>query len=196
MPTGPKASRGEMKETILTAARELFSAEEYPKVTVRSIAARAGCDPGMISYYFGSKVGLFRESMSLPTDPIESILTAFGEGGPGTGERLLTVVMDVWEGVSASTNFQVLARSLLENENTLFIFRAWFDRNLFTTLANRLGGSDSKVRIQLVTGQVMGICILRFIYRFDPLATIPATQLAAYYGPLIDQQLFAPADLG
>jgi len=190
--TGPKAARGEIKDTILTAARELFSTRDYPDVTVRAIAKRAGCDAGMISYYFGSKVGVFRAAMSLPQDPVEVVATAFGDGGPGTGERVVGEVLRFWEESFATTNVQLLVRSLLENEKTLAVFREWLDRTLFTTLAHQLGTPDAKLRIQFAAGQIVGLCVLRFIYKSEPLASMPASVLVRQLGPIIDIHLFGP----
>ena len=63
---------------------------------------------------------------------------------------------------------------------------------LHVPLAQKLGDPDAKLRIQLAAGQIVGLCILRFIYQFEPLASIPAPPLARQLGPVIDIQLFGP----
>jgi AcrR family transcriptional regulator len=48
------------KEAILDAAERLFSQKGFDATSTRAIAAEAGVNMAMISYYFGSKEGLFK----------------------------------------------------------------------------------------------------------------------------------------
>src|SRR3546814_15972259 len=47
------------KQALLEAAQRLFSGRGYTEVSVRDIAADAGINPAIVSYYFGSKKPLF-----------------------------------------------------------------------------------------------------------------------------------------
>src|SRR5689334_3367338 len=47
-----------LQEKLLVAARELFSRKGFAATSTREIAAQAGCNLSLISYYFGSKEGL------------------------------------------------------------------------------------------------------------------------------------------
>ena len=47
------------REIILSAAMRLFGHKGFEGTSVREIAAEAGVNPAMISYYFGSKEKLF-----------------------------------------------------------------------------------------------------------------------------------------
>ncbi|BDQ34047.1 TetR/AcrR family transcriptional regulator [Pseudodesulfovibrio portus] len=49
------------KEIILEAGARLFAKRSFNSVGIRDIAAEAGVNSAMISYYFGGKVGLLRE---------------------------------------------------------------------------------------------------------------------------------------
>ena len=49
------------KETILRAGARLFAKRSFNSVGIRDIAAEAGVNSAMISYYFGGKGGLLRE---------------------------------------------------------------------------------------------------------------------------------------
>jgi len=44
-----------VRERILAAARDLFLREGFEGVSVRRIAERAGCSPGMLYHFFTSK---------------------------------------------------------------------------------------------------------------------------------------------
>lgn len=51
------------RSRLLEAARELFIAHGFGEASTRAIASKAGCNLAMISHYFGSKEGLFKELM-------------------------------------------------------------------------------------------------------------------------------------
>ena len=68
---GRRTGAPDTREAIRLAARARFLADGYQAVTLRKVAADAGVDVALISYYFGSKVGLFGAAMALPVNPAE-----------------------------------------------------------------------------------------------------------------------------
>ncbi len=66
------------RETILRSALGLFSDRGFDGCTNREIAARAGVNHGLITYYFGSKQKLWQEAVDV----------AFAEMGAGIRELL------------------------------------------------------------------------------------------------------------
>ncbi len=51
------------RQALLDAAAESFSERGFDRTTVREIGDRAGVDPALIARYFGSKVGLYVETL-------------------------------------------------------------------------------------------------------------------------------------
>ena len=78
-----------MRKEIKQVAESQFITRGYDGTTMRSIAKGAGCDPAMVSYYFGSKQRLFRDCFDLPLDPLEQILQLWEPGIEGIADRLL-----------------------------------------------------------------------------------------------------------
>lgn len=62
------------REAILAAAHGLFGARGYRTVTVREIAAAAGCSPALVIKHFGSKEQLFAQTR--PDDALTHAITA------------------------------------------------------------------------------------------------------------------------
>lgn len=66
----PDASRGvdtlssSKHEALVEAAVDLFSSQPYEDVSVDDLARRAGVAHGLVSYYFGSKRGLFADAVA------------------------------------------------------------------------------------------------------------------------------------
>ena len=54
----PKLRRRQPREDLLVVGRALFSEKGFDATSTREIAARAGCNLGLINHYFGSKEGL------------------------------------------------------------------------------------------------------------------------------------------
>lgn len=74
------ANEGNVRERILTAAREVFTEYSFKEASTRMIAKQAGVEHPMIHYYFGSKENLFyamAESLYNETLPV---LESFYEG--------------------------------------------------------------------------------------------------------------------
>lgn len=84
------------REKLLNAGEQLFAAHGFDGVTVRQIARQAGADPALVSYYFGSKRGLFDEILTRRAEDLnEARLAALhkceeeaGEAGP-TVEQII-----------------------------------------------------------------------------------------------------------
>lgn len=54
------------RERLLTEASRIFAIKGFDKASTREIAQAAGANIGLIAYYFGDKLGLYREVMMRP----------------------------------------------------------------------------------------------------------------------------------
>jgi len=54
----------DVRRELVEAARELFSKRGFGDVGIRELARSAGVTPGMISYYFGGKQGLYEAMLA------------------------------------------------------------------------------------------------------------------------------------
>ena len=61
-PGRPEGGNGKMREDILDAAEVVFANHGYAGTTLREISQHAGITQALITYYFGSKFGLFSEA--------------------------------------------------------------------------------------------------------------------------------------
>ncbi|MBM4334324.1 MAG: TetR/AcrR family transcriptional regulator [Deltaproteobacteria bacterium] len=57
-------SADDVRKRLVEVARELFVRRGFGEVGIREIARAAGVTPGMISYYFGGKVGLYEAMLA------------------------------------------------------------------------------------------------------------------------------------
>ncbi|ULK99675.1 TetR/AcrR family transcriptional regulator [Bradyrhizobium sp. I71] len=61
-PGRPEGGSGKMRADIMDAAEVIFANQGYAGTTLREISEQAGVTQALITYYFGTKFGLFRET--------------------------------------------------------------------------------------------------------------------------------------
>lgn len=60
-PAAPVVADRETRARLLEEGRRLFAAKGFRRVTVREICTAAGANVAAVNYYFGDKLGLYRE---------------------------------------------------------------------------------------------------------------------------------------
>jgi AcrR family transcriptional regulator len=83
----PEGSGGNVRETMLDAAEVVFSELGYAGTTLRAVAQRAEVTQALVSYYFGSKYGLFEEvflrrGRKISDARMENLAALRQKGGP------------------------------------------------------------------------------------------------------------------
>jgi TetR/AcrR family transcriptional regulator len=74
------AASDDVREKLLTAARDLFLRYGYRSVSSRQIATAAGANVAMIRYYFGGKPGLYKEVCNGVIQPVRARIDAMAGG--------------------------------------------------------------------------------------------------------------------
>lgn len=161
---GPKSAEA-TKQAILAAARKRFLEESYESVGLRDISRDAGVDVALVSRYFGSKEGLFRDVVRgarkrdiLPPDlPAEEIagylaklLLSGGDDANENVERLLIILRSA----SSSAASQVVSEALRND--------------VLLPFADRIGGKNPEVRASTSMAVWMGMTIMRTIMAVEP----------------------------
>ncbi|MBS4104230.1 TetR family transcriptional regulator [Tsukamurella paurometabola] len=186
MATGRRAGTSTAKADILEAARELFAEVGYDRATIRAIAARAGVDVALVSYYYGNKKGLFRGVMSMPVDPEEIFSAALDGPREGVGERLVRAALTVWEGPETSEAFRALLRAAVDaDEGASKTFGEFLSSVMIPTLTARSGISIETARV--VASTMFGLAFMRYLIG-APLFLEPSVEeLVATYGAAIQR---------
>jgi TetR/AcrR family transcriptional regulator, regulator of cefoperazone and chloramphenicol sensitivity len=73
----------ETRERLLHAAEQLFAERGYVNVTVRDICHAARANVAAVNYYFGDKIGLYREVLQIAIDAVRSTTEAGRAAGLG-----------------------------------------------------------------------------------------------------------------
>lgn len=185
---GPRAARGQVRDKIVRAAHRVFSTHDYQRASMRRIAREAGVDPAMTSYYFPSKAALFREAMSLPEDPAQQVREILEPGVDGLASRLIAAALENWEQASTAGTLATLLRMVMHDADTQRTFDQYFREQILSQVEASLG-EDSALLAELVAGSLVGVLMMRYVARIEPLASIPADELHDRLTPIV-QLLF------
>lgn len=167
------------KARIASAARELFVEHGYKGTTVRAIAAAAGVDSALISYHFGSKQGLFGQSLNLLCVESTALDQALQGDRAGLADRLLSAVTTLWDATAPTEN-----RMALADDDTMRAFRGYLESELLGRIAEFLGGPDATERATAAVGVIGGLIFTRYLNPIRPIAALPCADI---------QRIFAPA---
>jgi len=170
----------------LCAAREQFARCGYEGASLRDIAARASVDAALINRYFGGKDELFALVLSAACRPdklIEGDRAGFGlrfaealVSGPSPEQSdKLEIIMLMMHAAMTPSGARLTRQSL--EARFMEPFAAW------------LGGSDARVRAQLIWACLTGMMVDGQIWRgalSESECTAFADRLAAMLQALVD----------
>jgi AcrR family transcriptional regulator len=184
--TGRRPGAGGTREKILAAARSQFGKHGYEGATLRGIARSARVDPKLVLHYFDSKEGVFEAAMDFPFDPAAAIPAILEPGLDGLGIRLARFFLDIWDSPSGA-RAHALVRSVVANESAAALMRDFASREILARVAEALELDHPRVRASLAASQLIGIAMLRYVVKVEPLASAPPAQLAEWIGPTLQR---------
>lgn len=190
--TGRRPGAGGTRETILAAARAEFGEVGYEGATVRAIAAVAAVDPALVLHYFGSKESLFVEAIEFPIDPAQAIPKLLEPGLEGLGGRLVQFFFETWDSPTGTPMLGVL-RSMISTERAASMMRDFITREVLGRLAEALDLDHPQLRATLAASQLIGMAVLRYVVKVEPVAAATPAQLAGWLGPTVQRYLTDPA---
>lgn len=190
--TGRRKGNAETRAAILAAARICFGESGYVGTTMRSVAKSAEVDPALIHYYFGNKEDLFIATMNLAVNPGRLIPELLAEGPDGLGERLLRFFLNLWEGEQTGSALIALIRSAASHEDAARMLREFVSTEILGRVAAALATSEPATRATLVGSQLIGLAMLRYVIKVEPLASLGHDELVAKIGPTIQRYLTEP----
>jgi AcrR family transcriptional regulator len=183
--TGRRRGRSTTRAAILEAARRRFAEGGYDAASLRLIAADAGVDPAVVVHFFGSKEGLFRSAVGWPFDP-ERIAAQLASGSPdGLAERVARTFFGIWEDPSARASLLAVLRSAMTHPTWADLMREFTARQLVARVAPLLQGPHTELRINLAAAHLVGVAILRYGIRIEPLASASTEELIARVTPAL-----------
>ncbi|MGD9958620.1 TetR family transcriptional regulator [Nocardioides sp.] len=191
---GRRGASSTARDDISRAAVEVFAERGYDNAGLRQIADRAGVDPALINYFFGSKAELFAEVVGLPFRPAD-VLPGILDGDPdGIGERLATFVVAALADPGRRNTIVGMIRSAASHEVAAVMVRDKVTRELLLPIAAHLGSDRAEVRAGLAMSQVVGLAFARHVVGLEVLNTASQDALVAALAPTLQRYLAGDLD--
>jgi AcrR family transcriptional regulator len=193
--TGRRPGNQDTREEILAAARHAFAERGFDNTSIRTIAAGAGVDPALVHHYFGTKDQLFLDAMQVPFDPAKVVPHILAAGIDEVGERVVRTLLSIWDS-AAGGPAAALVRSAVSNETIARMLRDFVVTRILRRIGRDLGyePAEGAMRANLVATQIGGLIMVRYILKFEPLASAPPEAVVALIGPTVQRYLTAPLD--
>ncbi|MGW7408190.1 TetR/AcrR family transcriptional regulator [Streptomyces sp. NPDC054833] len=190
---GRRAGKPDTRAQILDIARRRFLEGGYQAVTLRSVAAEAGVDVALVSYYFGSKKGLFGAALALAATPAETLARTI-EGDPATfPQRALHDLLALWEDPESGAPLRALIAAATHDQAIAGLVKEVMEREMIDKIAAMLGGADARKRAGAFCAQIAGLVVTRYILRLEPVAPMTIDEITRIYGPPLRLALRQPS---
>jgi len=191
--SGRRPGNQDTRSSILEAARRTFAEKGFDKASIRAIAAGAEVDPALVHHYFGTKEKLFLASMNAPINPGELIPQALAGPRAQAGERLIRLVLTVWDSPAGAAALAMF-RSALSNEWTARLLREFVITQILRRAVGELVAdpAEAPMRSALLATQISGVMVTRYVLKIQPLADADPEAIVAAIGPNIQRFLDDP----
>lgn len=191
---GRRAAGEDTRAALIAAAREVFVEKGYDGATVRAIAAKAGVDAAMVNHWFGGKEGLFAQSvLQLPFDPAEILKRLLDGPVDQAGERIIRTFVTVWDATGGGT-FAALIRSVTSQPEVANALKSFLVNAIFKNLLTEIGAEQRELRATLCATQMVGLGIVRYVVRFEPLASTDLETVVKTIAPNMQRYLTGDLD--
>jgi AcrR family transcriptional regulator len=200
---GPSSSRVD----ILGAARRLFSERGFEGTSLRAISREAGVDPALVHHFFGGKEDVFNAALADVVKPQEIFDEVLGTDPLGAGERLVRKFLSIWEQDETRRPLLAMLRSAVSHQRSADLLGQFMAGGLLRHIAESVEpgvamtfspqelldrSTDAELRAVLVCSQLIGVALLRYVFRTEPLASADHEQIARAVGPTVERYLFEP----
>lgn len=182
-PPGPRDDRGVLSARILGAAREEFAQHGWAGTTLRAVARNADVDPALIYHYFGSKAGLLDAATTPPARWLEAVAATWATPPDELGVALLRLMLGAWADEEVGPVLRAILLTAAHEESTRDKLRRVVEGSLMGTSQVGSDEHDRRARSGLISSQIMGLAMMRYVWRVEPVASMSDDDLVAAVAP-------------
>lgn len=130
-------------------------------------------------------------AVEFPVDPAEFVPRLLEPGLEGLGDRLVRFFLRTWDSPAGSP-ILALIRSVVGSERAAVELREFVNREVLARLAGAIRLDRPELRATLVAGQLIGLAMLRYVVKVEPLASASEDEIAMWLGPSVQRYLTDP----
>lgn len=147
----------------------------------------------MVHHFFKGKDELFAHSVELPADP-EQVLAGVGDVDPDRrAELIVRTVLRLWESPAQAGLLAFLRGSIGSRARTALL-REMVERRVISRIMASVPGPPEEVALRgnLVATQVVGLMMVRYVVRLEPLASAAPDDVVHLVAPTVQRYLTGP----
>ena len=150
-----------------------------------------------MSYYFGSKGDLFGAAVNLRTRASQEIATAINGDLLSAGPRLVRLSLTAWDDADDGATFRTLLQWMAADIRSPEAIQNYATEQIAVPMAEALkqsglSGVSARERATLAGSQLVGLAMIRYVLRLDPIASASVEHLVEVVGPTIQHYLTGP----
>jgi AcrR family transcriptional regulator len=180
---GPRDERGVLAARIIAAARDGFAQYGWAGTTIRAVARAADVDPALVYHYFGSKEGLLDVATNPPQKWLENVAKVWTTPVEQLGAALLEFLLASWADDEIGPTLRAVVQTAAHEPATREKLRRIVEGSLMGV--SQLGSDerDRLVRSGLVSSQMLGFALMRYLWKIEPIASMPDDEVVAAIAP-------------
>ena len=182
-PPGPRDERGVLSARILAAGRDAFAETGWAGTTIRAVARAADVDPALVYHYFGSKEALLDAATTPPQRWLENVAATWQAPRDELGAALLRLMLGAWADEEIGPFLRAVLLTAAHEQSTREKLRLVVERSLIGVSALGTDEHDRLVRSGLISSQIMGLAMMRYVWRIEPVASMADDAIVAAMAP-------------
>lgn len=190
---GPRDERGVLSARILAAARAEFAQNGWAGSTMRAIARNADVDPALVYHYFGSKEALLDAATNPPQRWLDSVASTWTTPTDDLGAALLKLMLGAWGDDEIGPVLRSVLLTAAHDQSTREKLRRLVESSLMGVSNLGTDERDRLKRSGLISSQIMGLALMRYVWRIEPVASMTDDEIVAAVAPTL--QRYIEADL-
>ncbi len=180
---GPRDERGVLAARILTAAREAFAQTGWAGTTIRAVAREADVDPALVYHYFASKEGLLDAATAPPPAWLENVAKTWTTPANELGAALLRMMLAAWADEAVGPVLRAVLQTAAHEASTREKLGVIVKSSLMGASHIGVDEQDRLVRSGLISSQIMGLAMMRYVWKIEPVASMTDDDLVAAVAP-------------
>jgi AcrR family transcriptional regulator len=183
--TGRRPGPNTTRHNILDVARRQFARRGYAATSLRAIATESGVDPGVVMHFFGSKNGLFQAAVGWPFDPAPFAAELAEDSLEGLAARLARAFLALWDAPATRAPLLAVFRSAMTQDTAAALLREFLAHELYARIAGLMDDPHADLRANLAGAHLIGVAVLRYVLRVEPIASADTDTLVALLTPAL-----------
>jgi AcrR family transcriptional regulator len=175
--------------SILSTARELFACNGIHRTTIRSVAVKAGVDPALVHYYFGSRRQLIAAAVGSAIDPESLVAVLSTTPVDELGWQVPLMLLSHWDSEAGPAMTAALryVRGGPGAGPMDLLLRDTLIPGLASKIESRYGAGI--MRAELAVAELLGVAMMRYVLKAPPITALTFEHVADLIAPNIQRYL-------